>query len=65
MIHRADYYQVLLKEAKRLVAKICLDCAVLKIDFESPSVLLDNGENICADVITGADDEFYPRAVTL
>lgn len=56
-IHRADYHRVLLDEALRLGVTIRLDSNVQSADFESPSVTLDTGASIDADVVVVADGQ--------
>src|SRR5271155_2470487 len=43
-IHRVEYHQVLLDEARRLGAKIHLDCEVTSVDTTTPSVKLSSGK---------------------
>ena len=57
LIHRADYFRVLVKEAKRLGVDINVNCAVSRIDCSNAPVLVGNsaGPDIRADVVIGAD----------
>ncbi|KAJ0414705.1 hypothetical protein BJY00DRAFT_305396 [Aspergillus carlsbadensis] len=55
IIHRVDYYRVLLDEATRLGAEVRLNAEVADIDFEGLEVLLASGERVAGDVIIGAD----------
>ncbi|KAK5217589.1 hypothetical protein LTS03_008282 [Exophiala xenobiotica] len=55
VIHRADYHEIMLDEAKRLGVEIRLGCNVESLDFGHTEVVLDNGEKLNADVIVGAD----------
>jgi flavin-dependent dehydrogenase len=54
-IHRVEYHQVLLDEARQLGAKIDLDCDVIIVDTESPSATLASGQVYTGDVVVGAD----------
>ena len=58
-IHRADLHSALLEDAST-VAKICVDSRVIDIDFEKPSVTLQDGKFLEADVVVGADGSNYP-----
>ena len=61
MIHRADYHGVLLDEATRLGAQLRLNAKVVDIDINTagkPSVVLESGDLVVADVIVGADGTF-------
>ena len=57
LIHRADYFNVLAKEAERIGVKIRLGCAVTQIICSDASILVSNsaGPDIGADAILGAD----------
>ena len=60
LIHRADYFNVLVMEARRLGIQIRLNCAVSKIDWRSDGQVLviikdSAGLDIRADVVIGAD----------
>ena len=57
LIHRADYFHVLAKEAKRLGVEIKLECAVSQIACSCAPILISNsaGADIQADVVLGAD----------
>ena len=58
LIHRADYFKVLVQEAERLGVKIRLNCAVTRIDCESElAVVISSsaGVDIEADAVVGAD----------
>ena len=46
---------MLLEEASKLGAKLRFGCAVKRVNFETPSVILDDGEEISGDVVIGAD----------
>ena len=54
-IHRADYHKILVEEAVRLGVKMQLGSAVIKIDFEKPSVHVKDKPEVHADLILGAD----------
>lgn len=56
-IHRADYHDILSKEAQRLGAKIMLDSEVINIDSGKRQVTLKDGKLIPGNVIVGADGE--------
>jgi salicylate hydroxylase len=53
-IHRADLHSAIMEDA-RTVAEICVDSKVVDIDFEKPSVTLQNGKVLEADLVVGAD----------
>ncbi|KAA8646339.1 hypothetical protein EYZ11_009901 [Aspergillus tanneri] len=55
VMHRADYHNVLLKEAKRLGAVVQLNSEVVAVDIANSSVLLASQERVYADIIIGAD----------
>ncbi|KAH7125110.1 putative salicylate hydroxylase [Dendryphion nanum] len=55
VIHRADYQQVLVDEARHLGVNLRLKADVRDIDFESTTVTLRDGEVIAGDIIVGAD----------
>lgn len=57
VIHRAEYIKVLVKEAEELGVTIQLGSVVEGIDFPTPSILLENGKILEADLIIGADGE--------
>jgi hypothetical protein len=59
-IHRVEYHQVLLDEAKRLGAKIHLDCEVASVNTTTPSVRLSSGKAYTGDVVVGADGKPRP-----
>ena len=77
LIHRADYFRVLVEEARRLGVCIKVNCAVTRIDCSNAPVSVGNsaGPDIEADVVIGADglhskcrgmiqDSSEPRLVT-
>ena len=55
--HRATFHSILLKKAIKLGIKIRLGVNVSKIDFETPSVHLDDGEVLYSDMVLGADGQ--------
>ena len=57
LIHRADYFRVLVKEARRLGVGIKVNCTVTQINCLNAPVLVGNsaGPDIQADVVIGAD----------
>lgn len=57
VIHRAEYLKALVKEAKELGVTIQLGSVVASIDFTRPSILLDDGKTLEADLVIGADGE--------
>lgn len=57
VIHRAEYLKALLKEAKELGVEMQLGSVVKDIDFTKPSILLEDGRTLEADLIVGADGE--------
>ena len=44
-------------EARRLGARIRLDCDVVNVDLHDPHVVLSTGEKLVADAVIGADGE--------
>lgn len=57
VIHRAEYLKALVKKAKELGVTIRLGSVVKSIDFINPSILLEDGKTLEADLIIGADGE--------
>ncbi|CAI7611333.1 unnamed protein product [Penicillium glandicola] len=57
IIHRVDYYRILLDEAVRLGAILQLGAEVKDVYIEQPAVLLADGRCISADVVVGADGQ--------
>ncbi|KAF9880703.1 salicylate hydroxylase [Colletotrichum karsti] len=55
VIHRADYHAVLWNTCRSLGVDLCLDMDVERIDFESNTVWLEDGDDVSGDVIIGAD----------
>lgn len=57
LIHRADYFNVLAEEGKRLGVKIKLACAVTQMDCSNAPISVANtaGPDIIADIVIGAD----------
>ena len=57
LIHRADYFGVLVQEARRLGVVIKVNCAVKRIDCSKAPVSVGNsaGPDIQADVVIGAN----------
>ncbi|KKK26655.1 hypothetical protein ARAM_002541 [Aspergillus rambellii] len=55
VVHRADYHDILLKEAERLGAVVELDAEVVDVDVSETKVTLRSGKVIAGDVIVGAD----------
>ena len=57
LIHRANYFNVLAEEAKRLGVEIKLECAVTQIACSCTPILVSNSEgaDIQADIVLGAD----------
>ena len=77
LIHRADYFRVLVKETRRLGVGIKVNCAVTRINCSNAPISVGNsaGPDILADVVIGADglhskcrgmirDSEEPRLVT-
>jgi salicylate hydroxylase len=58
-IHRADLHGALLEDASA-VAEICVNSTVVDVDFEKPSVTLQDGKVLGADVVVGADGSNCP-----
>lgn len=57
VIHRADLHGSLMQDAET-VAEVRVNSMVTSIDFEKPSVTLQNGTVLEADLIVGADGLF-------
>ncbi|PTU17851.1 hypothetical protein P175DRAFT_0486605 [Aspergillus ochraceoroseus IBT 24754] len=55
VVHRADYHDILLKEAERLGAVVELDAEGVDVDVSETKVTLRSGKVIAGDVIVGAD----------
>lgn len=55
VIHRADYQNALLSEAKAAGATIRLGAELVDIDFDQNEVVLLDGRVIKGDIIVGAD----------
>lgn len=55
MIHRADYQQLLYDAAVELGAKVILNARVNKVDDDTATVFLENGDTFKGDLIVGAD----------
>ncbi|KAL3481705.1 hypothetical protein BJX99DRAFT_243417 [Aspergillus californicus] len=55
VIHRADYHEALLNEARKLGAKVVLDAHVKDVDTAESKVILQSGEVVTGDVVVGAD----------
>jgi len=58
VIHRADYHEVLLNEAKRLGVDIRLGASVCDVDLLGGVVHLENGTTVTGDVVVGADGTY-------
>ncbi|KAF1813356.1 FAD/NAD(P)-binding domain-containing protein [Eremomyces bilateralis CBS 781.70] len=59
VIHRADYHQVLLDEAKRLGVEIQLNASVKDISFEDGVVYLEDDTTLKGDVVIGGDGSLW------
>lgn len=57
VIHRAEFLKTLVKEAKEQRITILLGSVIESIDFDKPSILLEGGKILDADLIIGADGE--------
>ncbi|KAF2091132.1 FAD/NAD(P)-binding domain-containing protein [Saccharata proteae CBS 121410] len=55
VIHRADYHEILVNEAKALGVDVRLGVEVEKIDFESTTLHVKGEDDIKGDVMVGAD----------
>ena len=55
VVHRVDFHRVLLDEARRLGAKIHLDCDVVEVNTATPLVKPGSGAEYTGDVVIGAD----------
>ncbi|KAF6823028.1 salicylate hydroxylase [Colletotrichum plurivorum] len=55
VVHRAEYHGVLWETCAELGVGLCLDMEVERIDFETNTVYLEDGDDISGDVIIGAD----------
>ncbi|KAF2237158.1 FAD/NAD(P)-binding domain-containing protein [Viridothelium virens] len=56
-LHRATFHRILLEKAKSLGAEIKLGVVISKIDFQTPTVFLSNGDIYRGDLILGADGQ--------
>jgi hypothetical protein len=54
-LHRVDVQRALAERAKELGAKVRLGARVADLDFDKPSVKLESGEELQADLIVAAD----------
>ncbi|KAF2102019.1 FAD/NAD(P)-binding domain-containing protein [Rhizodiscina lignyota] len=54
-IHRADYQQTLAMGAIEMGATILFDAKCIRVDLERLAVILEDGREIAADLIVGAD----------
>ena len=54
-VHRADYHAALVTRAREVGVDIRLSSKVDIVDFDAPSVTLDDGNVVKADVVIGAD----------
>jgi salicylate hydroxylase len=65
VIHRGDYPEVLLEEARSLGAQVRLNASVKTVDFHLMFVVLAGGERIYSGVIIGADSISHPSSSTV
>ena len=54
-LHRVDVQVSLFNRARELGVNVCLARKVTDVDFESPSLKLESGETLTADLIVAAD----------
>ena len=54
-LHRVDVQVALVNRAKELGAQVRLGAKVVGIDFDEPSLKLESGEELKADLLVGAD----------
>jgi salicylate hydroxylase len=54
-VMRAEFQQIMYENALKLGVEIRLGCRIKDIDQSKPSLLLENGELLKADLIVGAD----------
>ncbi len=54
-LHRADYQRILYNAATKAGATIEFGKRVVTIDFDAPSVTLENGLHVPSDLIIAAD----------
>ncbi|PVH84302.1 FAD/NAD(P)-binding domain-containing protein [Cadophora sp. DSE1049] len=54
-LHRADLHDALLGKARQLGVEITMGAKVKSFDWQAPSVLLEDGEAVMADVVLAAD----------
>jgi 2-polyprenyl-6-methoxyphenol hydroxylase-like FAD-dependent oxidoreductase len=50
-----DYHMIMFDHAPRMGADIRMRVRVQRYDDDKPSVVLDSGEEYCADIVIGAD----------
>ncbi|KAF2279875.1 FAD/NAD(P)-binding domain-containing protein [Westerdykella ornata] len=55
VVHRGRLLGVLLQKAEELGVNLHTNCAVTRIDFDSPAVFTNDGRKFTADVVIGAD----------
>lgn len=56
-LHRADLHDALLAKAQKLGVQITMGAKVKSFDWQTPSVSLDNGDAVYADVVLAADGQ--------
>ncbi|KAL9094500.1 MAG: hypothetical protein Q9165_003350 [Trypethelium subeluteriae] len=56
-LHRATFHRILLEKAKSLGAEVKLGVVISKIEFETSTVFLSNGDIYRGDLILGADGQ--------
>jgi len=59
MIHRAHFHDALYQRALQLGVKVRIASRVEKYNLDAPSIQLDNGEIVKADLIVAADGERF------
>lgn len=64
LIHRADYRNLLYDAAKEAGANIIFGAAVEYVEEREPSVVLQDGRKIRADIVIGADGMAISWTVT-
>lgn len=61
VIHRADFHAALHERALDLGVKVKLASRVLEYEPEEPSIVIENGSKVSADLIVAADGSFSSR----
>jgi len=58
VVHRAHFHDALHKRALELGVEVRVNSKVVDYDLEAPSIELENGQVLSADLIVAADGKF-------